>query len=218
MFTSWTKSLKTLLSWRRQRYGHLLFGPVALTLVVASLVGGELPSWWVIGVRGVAAWFMVLALRLWDDLEDRERDAQQHPERVLTQVDSVRPYMLVVALLLSVVGLMTWLAGGALLPLVLLVGALLIFYRMKGQTWPGGGFVILLKYPVLVLVLGGTMQPVGLVAMAVVLMGVGLDEVFQGRPHPNKNKLTRGALLAVTLVTLLLFNNPKIAEVINAFN
>lgn len=216
MYTSLRENLSTLRAWRRERFAHALFVPVAMTLVVASLVGAEWPSLSGFALRTAGAWMTVLALRFWDDLEDRQRDAQSHPERMLTQIVNVRPYMLIVEVLLLIAGLLILLAGGVAWVWLILVGALMVFYRLEGQTRRGGDFVILLKYPILVLVLGGSFLPISLAASALVLAAVCVDEVLQRRK--SRRKLIRGGLLIMTLVTLLLCNSSKFAELIHALN
>jgi len=187
-----------------------------MTLVVASLVGAEWPSLSGLALRAAGAWMTVLALRFWDDLEDRQRDAQSHPERVLTQIVNVRPYIMIVEVLLLIAGLLILLAGGVAWVWLVMVGALMVFYRLKGQTRTGGDFVVLLKYPLLVLALGGSFLPISLAASVLVLAAVCMDEVLQRRKP--RRKLIRGGLLIITLVTLLLCNSSKLAELIHALN
>lgn len=214
MSTSSADTLRTLRAWRQQRFAHTLFVPVALTLVVASVVGNAWPDAAALAPRAIAAWLAVLALRLWDDLEDRERDATVHPKRILTAVTETQPYMAFVAGLLVFAGVLVALGGGTGWVLMALVVVLWGFYRLDGQTWPGSDFVILLKYPVLVLTLGGTVQPPSLVAQVLVLVAVCIDEVLQ-RSQSSSRKLARGALLAVTFGTLLICSCPHVAELIH---
>lgn len=203
LYRSMSDTLKTLHAWRRQRFAHALFLPVATTLVLASLVGGAWPSALALAARGAAAWLAVLALRLWDDLEDRRRDARDHPERVLTRVGSARPYLRVVAVLLPIAGLLIVLGGGTGWGWLALVGALWIFYRLEGPTRAGGDFVVLLKYPLLVLALGGAGQPVSLAALALILAAVCMDEVLQ-RTQPHRGSVVAGTAALVGSASLML--------------
>jgi 4-hydroxybenzoate polyprenyltransferase len=209
--------LKTLNAWRRQRFAHALFVPVAMTLVLASLVGGSWPSILVLAARVTAAWVAVLALRLWDDLEDLQRDAQNHPERVLTRIHSTHPYFLAVAALLLCSGLLIMIGGGTAWVLLTLVGALWLFYRISGTIRARLSFVVLLKYPILVLALQESSQPINLFVLALILAAVSMDEVLQKtQTRGSTRKLIRGGLLAMTFATLLLYSIPKFAELIHA--
>jgi len=209
--------LETLRAWRRQRFAHALFVPVAMTLVVASVVTSSWPSGFTLAARVAAAWVAVLALRLWDDLEDRQRDAQNHPERVLTQIGSARPYFLAVAALLLCSGLLIVIGGGSAWVLLALVGAHWLFYRIRGTARAGGNFVVLFKYPILVLALQESGQPISLAVLALILVAVSMDEVLQKtQTRGSTRKLIRGGLLAVTFATLLMYSIPKFAELIHA--
>src|SRR4051812_43749345 len=48
----------------------------------------------------VIALLLVLELRLWDDLCDRECDRHNHPERLLCRTESVRPFLVLLSLLM----------------------------------------------------------------------------------------------------------------------
>lgn len=202
-----SETLTTVLAWRRQRFSHALFLPVAATLVVASLVGSEWPSAFALAARAAAAWLAVLALRLWDDLESRERDARKHPDRVLTQVTSASPYVGIVAAALPIAGLLTLLGGGTVWGWFALLGALMAFYRLGGPTWPGGDFIVLLKYPLLVLALGGAWHLVSLAALAVILAAVCVDEVLQN-PEPAKSSVVAGTAVLIGSAGLMLTQAP----------
>lgn len=173
-----------------------------MTLVLASLVGGPWPSALAIAARVAAAWLAVLAMRLWDDLEDRQRDAQEHPERVLTRIGSARQYFLAVAVLVLVSGLLIVHGGGTGWGLLALAGALWLFYRLKGLSRVGGEFVVLLKYPILVLALGAG-QSVSLAALALILAAVCMDEVLQkAQPHRASVIAATAALVGAAILML----------------
>ena len=171
-----------------------------MTLVLASLTG-PWPSTLELAARGVGAWLAVLALRLWDDLKDRQEDAKNHPERVLTQIGSARPYFLAVAVLLGIAGLLVVLGGGIAWGFFVLLGALWVFYRTVGhETRLQAGtlraerdFVVLLKYPLLVVVLGGT--DVSVAALALIFAAVCTDEVLQGSRPQSAGILVASAAL-----------------------
>ncbi len=206
MSTSTRDMAQTLFAWRQQRFGSPLFVPVAMTLVVASLVGSDWPGPLQIALRLPAAWLAVLAFRLWDDLEDRERDAQSHPERVLTQVTSARPFALLVTFILLLTAPLVFAGGGSVVVFLATIAGLMVFYRTYGTGRPGSDFVVLFKYPLIVLALGASWQPMSLAAAGVVLLGVSIDEAAQ-RLHSSA--ATRAGLLAVTFGLLCSF---KIVE------
>lgn len=210
MYTSIRETVQTLGVWRRQRFALALFVPVAMTLALASLVGSDLPETWAVAVRLVAAFLAVLALRLWDDLEDRDRDAKNHPDRVLTQISSARPYGLFVMFVLLLTVPLVLLGGGSGVVFLTTIAGLMLFYRIYGHGRPGGEFLVLLKYPLLALALGASWSPMSLVAAAVVLVGVSIDEAAQRRRTDN---LKRAGLLAVTFGLLCSF---KIVEHLHA--
>jgi hypothetical protein len=164
---SWTDTLQTLEAWRRQRLDHGLFVPAAFALAVASTVGQELP-WWAV-LRLPVAWTALAALRLWDDLEDREADRRAHPERVWLGDAAGRLGGLVAAGLL---GVACWMPG-----VLVLAGAVLLFYRLRPSRLE---VVLLLKYPVLVGLLRGSLDAPGLAAMLLVYGGMLLDSDIRG--------------------------------------
>lgn len=85
--SSWAE----LQAWRRERF------PAPAWLALALFVGAAArPS---TGARDVArtlalALGLLLQFRLWDDLADRERDAREHPERVLARAVRLRAFRL----------------------------------------------------------------------------------------------------------------------------
>lgn len=181
------ETLDTLRAWRRQRFDPRLFVPVALTLTLASLVGAPWPSPGQLALRVAAAWLAVFALRLWDDFEDRRRDAQDHPERVLAReaLKRPRPYAAAVLIALTSAVALTHLGGGAAWRLVALIAGLMAFYRLGWQTRTGGDFLVLLKYPLLVLALGAPGRAEGAAALTLVMAGTCADELLQG-PSPAR--------------------------------
>jgi hypothetical protein len=159
---SWTETFATLGDWRRERLPHGLFVPAALTLALAASLGEGLSPG--VLLRVPVAWAALALLRLWDDLEDREVDRRAHPERAGLGEAPGRIVLLVVAGLL---GVALW------LPAFLgLAAALLVFYRSRRAPLEA---VLLLKYPVLVGVLRGSVDAPGLGAMALVYGGMLLD-------------------------------------------
>jgi len=107
----------------------------------------------------VLAQLLVFELRLWDDLSDRERDRHRHPERLLCQRESVRPFVVLLGLLLlfniSLVAVV--LPWQSLMTLVALHVALAVWYAVRPLAGWGpvlNYHLILLKYPAIVVALG----------------------------------------------------------------
>ena len=159
MSASWAD---TLVRWRRERLPHGRFVPAATALVVASAVGRE-PTV-ATGLGLVWAWAAVAVLRLWDDLEDRDVDAREHPGRISLEA-SAGP--LTVAVAVGLGALVLW------RPLLLVVGiALGALYRLRPNAMEAA---LLLKYPVLVVLLRGRPDLAGLAAALLVYGGVLVD-------------------------------------------
>ena len=77
-----------LLAWLAERHGPVLVIPVGLTYAIAVATGALSPSAASVPVVDlvlgfIAAWLWFLALRIVDDLGDRESDDVAHPERLL---------------------------------------------------------------------------------------------------------------------------------------
>jgi hypothetical protein len=177
---SWTE---TLLRWRRERLPHALFLPAACTLALASAVGQPWSGW--TATRILWAYVAVADLRLWDDLQDRHIDAEQHPERV--SLDPVAgPLMVCVFVGVGALALTH--------PLVLaLVVALAAFYRLRPSVLEP---VLLLKYPVLVGLLRGAVDPLGAVAALLVYIGMLADA------RMSSGRVARLAVVALALLGL----------------
>lgn len=69
-------------SWLRERIVTGVWWLVPLSLVI-SLAGGQ-NHWF---FRAMIAIFVLIFLRLWDDLEDVEHDKLRHPKRILCQIE-----------------------------------------------------------------------------------------------------------------------------------
>lgn len=172
------EGLPGLLAWRRTRFSHWLFIPASLTLMLAGVAAGPRLGQGELILRVALAWGLLLALRLWDDLEDRKRDAQSHPERVLVCAQSLAPFRAAVVVLLLAGLLLTGLSLGlfSAAVLVLLLLCLLVVYRLGLNERSGGALLVLLKYPAVVLLFRGGLDLEGGCAMALVYGGMCLDE------------------------------------------
>jgi 4-hydroxybenzoate polyprenyltransferase len=111
-------------------------------------------------LAALTGFVLMLAFRVWDDLEDRSRDAREHPTRVTVVADSVAP-LLVAAVVLAVGGVSLIAIGPRVAPrfvaLTAAVASLGVWYRLRGSQaggWGGAsavvnGHVVLLKYPLI---------------------------------------------------------------------
>jgi len=81
-----------LAAYARERFPPGVFATAILAMTGVALLIPE--SAWTLPIAARALGLMALLFlqfRLWDDLEDRDRDAQTHPERVLVRSDA-RPF------------------------------------------------------------------------------------------------------------------------------
>jgi len=107
-------------------------------------------------IRGaLVAYLIVLALRVWDDLEDRGHDALAHPDRVTVLPEAAAPlhYLSVVsggvAIGLVAIGVEPL---NRLLICAILGGALAVWYRRRAWISPSpvsAAHIVLAKYPVI---------------------------------------------------------------------
>src|SRR6185369_128449 len=79
-------TLRELTAYLRERYDGRRFVPLALLLGVVGMVaaGSRFDSPAALMQSVVISYLLVLAFRVWDDIEDREHDRREHPERVLS--------------------------------------------------------------------------------------------------------------------------------------
>jgi hypothetical protein len=105
----------------------------------------------------LTALVFMLAFRVWDDVEDRPRDAREHPSRVTVVSESVAP-LVALATVLALVGVSLVAIGAHVVErLITLAGAaamLGIWYRLRrsGTSAVANGHVVLLKYPLIAFV------------------------------------------------------------------
>jgi 4-hydroxybenzoate polyprenyltransferase len=135
-----------------------VFVPLAVVIgVVDGWTGGQ-----VVGSNGggatalartaATALLLMLAFRVWDDVEDRTRDSVEHPERVTVSATSLGP-LVWLACALAGVGLLLIGVGPRVAPrvgaLALAAAALGVWYRVRSANARGvlNGHVVLLKYP-----------------------------------------------------------------------
>ncbi len=100
----------------------------------------------------LTAFLLMLAFRVWDDLEDRSRDAREHPSRVTVVADSVAP-LSALALVLGTLGVLSVALGprrvSRLAAVSIAVAVLAAWYRTRPVSTRAvvDAHVVLLKYP-----------------------------------------------------------------------
>lgn len=144
-------------AWARERFAAPRFALLACALTAAGWAGAAWPGGAAFAGRVLLALWLVGALRLWDDLADRARDRERHPERVLARAASPRPFALALAAALAVgLASLAWLAPARAAGFALLSAGLAAWYaRGSRRPWPHA-LVLLAKYPALALLVGAS--------------------------------------------------------------
>ncbi|HWJ15729.1 MAG TPA: hypothetical protein VNS10_18445 [Gemmatimonadaceae bacterium] len=128
------------------------------------------------GLCAIQALLLVMALRVWDDLQDRARDAVRHPERMTVRAHRTGP-LIVLAVLLAVCGALLLTTATVPLARVAILGSiglgLIVWYHARPEE-PSrlSGIVLLAKYPALAIALApglGELTPVRAACAAGVL-------------------------------------------------
>jgi len=151
-------SRELIVRYVRTRARLTVFVPLAVVIAaMGGWTGGRVDGW--TGTANIArgaltALAMMLAFRVWDDLEDRSRDAREHPSRVTVVAHSVAP-LIGVAFMLGALGLLSVVvgprAGSRLAAVCIAVAVLAAWYRMRPVSTRAvlNAHVVLLKYPLL---------------------------------------------------------------------
>src|SRR4051812_37915400 len=171
-------SIELVANYMAERARLTVFVPLAVLIAASAWVAapGGAPSLTSFTVCAIQALLFVFALRIWDDLEDRERDAVRHPERVIVRARRTGPLVglgIVVATggALSLLGAAVPFARIGILAAVVL--ALFVWYRARpSEASRLSGLVILAKYPAIALALApglGELTPIRAVAAACAL-------------------------------------------------
>jgi 4-hydroxybenzoate polyprenyltransferase len=114
----------------------------------------------------VTALLFILAFRVWDDLEDRARDAREHPKRVMVTNGRTKPFV-ILALVLGLAGATIIVLGNDRLARVgFVAGAVAIlaaWYRLRSDSSATvlSEHVVLIKYPAIALALAPTLPTSG---------------------------------------------------------
>jgi hypothetical protein len=147
-----------------ERARPIVFVPLAVAL---ALVGARsTPRSF--AIAALEALLLILAFRIWDDLEDRPRDAIEHPERVTVVAPHIWPLVLL-AIVFAVGGLI----AANMLPVVVIAIVLLAWYRLRPtSTGVMSGHVVLLKYPAIALAVAPVAPPAAVLVSLYLLLCV----------------------------------------------
>ena len=146
-----------LLAYARERLTPNRLLPAALLVVVSIVIGRGWSGIRPLATDAVAAFGLVIAFRVWDDVMDRERDRASHPDRVVVRATSTVPLGIAACVIgagtSALIGLTRGAASVALLAVY--TGVLAVAYSMEGPRSPARDRVLLLKYGVFTLALIG---------------------------------------------------------------
>jgi 4-hydroxybenzoate polyprenyltransferase len=210
-------SRELIIRWVRERARLGLFGPLALVMAaMGRWTGGRVDGW--TGTAGYAvaaltALVLMLAFRVWDDLEDRQRDAREHPSRVTVVAVSVAP-LVAFALALGTVGVLLIAvgpgAGGRLAAAGIAAVILAAWYRSRPAVRHAvaNAHVVLLKYPLLAFAATSAPPPPGaLVALYLALCVYEIvdDPALRASIAARWIAISECALVSVIIATATLF-------------
>jgi hypothetical protein len=140
----------------RERLDLRIFVPLAVVIAAPPMIAD--PRWTRFIVDGGFAFLLLTQFRTWDDLADREHDAVAGSGRVLVRATDVTQVIAFVAALgvlnicLSVWRDATGIAVGVL---AALNGTLGIWYLARTHRSLFGEYLLLAKYPAMVLIVSG---------------------------------------------------------------
>ena len=122
---------------------------------------------------------LVLAFRVWDDLEDRDRDIIEHPDRVMVSAPSSTPFVALSGALTLIAAVAVAATRPVALPLEAITAAsiaLTVWYRVRGNN--RHTFVVLLKYPAIAAVVAPAGAPPSPIALGLLYLAVCAFEVI----------------------------------------
>jgi 4-hydroxybenzoate polyprenyltransferase len=177
-------SIELVRGYFTERYRASFFVPLAILLYFAGALtlGVKSPPWR--SINGViAAYALVLAFRIRDDVADREVDRKLHPGRITVAVDNLAPLTRIVYVALSIAFVLVALSPDrytALTSLATVTVLLFGWYRLRESLRPSrfaNAAVVLLKYPAIAFVAGaaGTSAPTARNALGLV---TGLTAIY----------------------------------------
>jgi hypothetical protein len=164
--------MSRLAAYIAERFPLRIFGPAIALLAGTTLWVADTRSPIAILATILLASLLFVQFRLWDDLEDADRDRVTHPRRVLVNGPRLRFRVLLAALAAAAAAVCVR-SDAALVALVALDAGFLAAYRWLRRGISDGAWrygVLLLKYPAFVLITSlaaGTPMPMRLAAGAV---------------------------------------------------
>jgi|MudIll2142460700_1097286.scaffolds.fasta_scaffold33296_3 hypothetical protein len=156
---------RPVVAYLQERFPFRVFGPATLLLLALAALSIEAPQPGRGLVMAVLVVLLVLQFRLWDDLEDRDRDARDHPERVIVRLPPGQFWQALAVLSFVNIGLALasrerWALIGLLALDVAAVAAYRWLRAYVGEAlWSRG--ILLAKYPAIVAIAalaGGTVS------------------------------------------------------------
>lgn len=191
-----------LLAYARERLTPARLLPAVLLVVVATLAGRGWTGFSTLGTDALLALALVVALRIADDLADRDRDRVKHPDRVLvrasasasastsTSTSSTAAPLRAAGWILALgatVALHFTLGRGSAVLLWVYMAVLGMSYRLRGLRGGAAERILLLKYGVFTLALiglPGALAPRGLLAAAAAFIAACVYEWWHDAESP----------------------------------
>lgn len=151
---TFASSLESVRAWRSTRFPYARFLPLAAFIVWAAACEGHGGAATALSAFAIAT-SLIAQFRLWDDLNDRARDLDAHPERVLARAASSAPFVWGVVLLTAANALALAAARGipGVLAFSLLSAIAALWYAAHRERGVVHALVLHLKYPAFVLLL-----------------------------------------------------------------
>ena len=210
-----------ILAWLRERYPLRTFAPLAVLLAAASVAtsDGSTTGFSAVAWSAALALLLVLAFRLWDDLEDVPSDRIEHPRRVLPNAASRAPFVALLGVASAGAAAGVFARPAAMPRLATAVAgcaALFLWYRYRavvGADASVNAHVVLLKYPLIAWLVtpGGhdrewtaVLAPLALVYLALCVHEALHDPRIRRAPRVRRVIAIESALLCLVAVHALL--------------
>jgi 4-hydroxybenzoate polyprenyltransferase len=198
--------------WRqycRQRLFTIRMALVSVVIAAASQLAA--PSWRSLSIDSLLGFVLIALFRMWDDLADRSRDADAHPERPTVRAAMLSPFI-VTCVLLAVCAFailaLRHAAPAAVVGFSALIVLTALWYSHRGPRSLAGDHLLLAKYPMFVWIVtlsrGAAPSSSLCLALAAVFLAACVYETVHDRTSPgaaHPGLLTCEALaLAATLI------------------
>ena len=157
-------STELVVGYLGERARPTVFVPLSLLVAGAALFMAPGAVWDTLdfAVCAARALLLILALRIWDDLQDRPRDAMRDPDRVTVRARSTAP-LAWLGTALAAGAAMTLIGTAAPLRRISILGAvvlsLVVWYRARpAEPSRLASAVLLAKYPALAILLAPSLD------------------------------------------------------------